>query len=91
MLNQSDENVKRVLLRLALEYAARGLKVFPVEGSEDRALVKDWRATAAPDQERVREWWKKWPDASIGIAVGRGCIVIGAEDIFPNRRRAYGN
>jgi putative DNA primase/helicase len=32
---------------------------------------------ATDDQEQVRAWWRKWPDAMIGVAVGRaGMIVI---------------
>lgn len=58
------------LLNAALEYAGRGWAVFPVSPMSKKPLTphgcKDAKKTAGP----IRAWWKKWPDASIGIATG---------------------
>src|SRR6266700_6257213 len=45
--------------------------------------VKD----ATKDYETVRAWWKRDPDANIGIATGSGLLVI---DIVPLHRLVYG-
>ncbi len=36
---------------------------------------------ATTDPEQIRAWWRKWPDANIGVATGRisGIIVIDAD------------
>ncbi|MFT6082948.1 MAG: hypothetical protein ACJA0V_003635 [Planctomycetota bacterium] len=35
---------------------------------------------ATTDTDRIREWWQKWPRASIGIASGAAGIVCGDQD-----------
>lgn len=54
----------------ARHYAALGVPVFPLVPGEKRPLVahgfKD--ATAGPDQ--VAAWWRRWPEANIGIPTG---------------------
>jgi hypothetical protein len=61
----------------ALWYANNGLRVFPVQ-----ALGKQpYRGTrgfkdATTDQDQIRAWWTKWPDANIGIATGHLVDVI---------------
>jgi hypothetical protein len=58
------------LLPNALGYAQRGWPVLPVRANSKEPLtpkgVKD--ASTSPDQ--IRAWWKRWPDANIGIACG---------------------
>ena len=34
--------------------------------------VKD----ATRDRDRIAQWWRKWPDANIGIATGEGLVVL---------------
>jgi hypothetical protein len=61
---------------LALAYARKGWKVFPiVPGTKDRPLVK-WGAEASCDQAIVTQWWKRVPDANIGLAVGQSGLAI---------------
>ncbi len=37
--------------------------------------LKDWEANASNDIAQVVEWWRRWPDANIGIAAGRSGIL----------------
>lgn len=100
---RASTRAPRAIIDWALYYAETlGWAVFPVHSVRQgicscgsaactspgkhprtRAGVKD--ATAAP--EAVRAWWRRWPDANIGIATGRasGLLVI---DIDP---RHYGD
>lgn len=87
----------------ALKYASEGFHVFPVyepgtagctcgkplcRGKHPRTIngVKD----ATTDANRIKEWWTKWPNASIGLATGSisGVAVVdldGPEGISSGR------
>ena len=58
------------LAEAALDYAVHGWPVLPVKpkGKTPQSLhgVKD----ATTDEDAIREWWARWPDANIGIACG---------------------
>ena len=86
----------RTLADFALLYADEGFRVLPLHSLRSPGCcscgsaqcgsvakhprtfkgVKD--ATSQPEQ--VREWWRLYPDANIGIATGQGMLVI---DIDP--------
>ena len=91
---RSDE-----VVRAALDYAAHGWAVFPVHGVSGgrcrcgmsdcsspgkhpltRRGVKD----ATTNGETIAGWWRRWPDANLGLASGRtsGVVVI---DVDPPR------
>lgn len=61
----------------ALEYADRGWSVIPIRQGSKKPLVA-W----APYQEKaaspteLRAWWKKWPDANIGLVTGRVSSLV---------------
>lgn len=72
------------LLTAALDYAARGWPVFPCNDRTKRPmLARDKDAAGKPipgsggvtkastDADAIRAWWKKWPTAMIGLAMGR--------------------
>ena len=83
-------------LDAALDYAQRGLRVFPLHtlaasgtcscgDGHCRSVAKHPRTTdgflsATTDANQIRRWWKKWPDANIGIATGSG---LGVLDVDP--------
>ncbi len=80
------------LLRAALSYADRGLRVFPIfeVDAEGRcACGKDCGRDAGKhprtphgfkdattDTAQITAWWSRWPKANIGIATGDGIAVV---------------
>ena len=77
----------------ALAYASRGLHVFPLHSMRDgrctcgqdcgknaakHPRVKRGFKAATTDVSQIKKWWRKWPDANIGIATGAvsGIVVI---------------
>ena len=53
-------------LDFALSYAALGWHVHPCK--PDKKPYTKWGSTATTDAAKIRSWWKRWPDALIGIA-----------------------
>jgi hypothetical protein len=79
------------LLDAALEYAAAGLAVLPCHSPREggcscrrancKELAKhprtiDGLKSATCDEAQVREWWRRWPDANIGIATGAASGLV---------------
>ena len=64
--------------RAARWYAARGLRVHPLRPGTKLPLLSRWQERASLDLEIVTDWWRRWPDAGIGIATGpaSGVIVV---------------
>ena len=58
-------------LEAALQYLEAGWSVIPLEpqGKKPRVNWKDYQTVPATPEE-VCEWWKKWPDANVGIVTG---------------------
>jgi len=52
---------------------------------------------ATLDASVIRGWWRRWPDAGVAIATGRGLVVIdidvhkGGDDSLVDARRALGD
>lgn len=58
-------------------YARRGWYVFPIKaGTKNGQHLPSWTREASSDVERVRQWWKRWPDANIGIACGPSRLLV---------------
>jgi len=58
-------------------YARRGWHIFPLKpGTKNGHLLQSWTREASADIERVRGWWKRWPDANIGIACGPSRLLV---------------
>lgn len=58
----------------ALALAARGFRVLPLwDAGSPRAKMprlKNWPAHATTDLATIAGWWRSWPDANIGAAMG---------------------
>lgn len=73
------------MLEYALQWAARGLRVFPVRaGSKFPPLVKNWPEAASSDPAQILDWWGRWPDANIG-ATGAVVLDVDVRDEKPGR------
>lgn len=64
------------MLNEALEYAARGWAVFPVEPRGKRPLTIHGVKDATSDPTQVEWEWERWPDANIGLATGASGLVV---------------
>jgi hypothetical protein len=58
-------------IELALEWAALGCRVLPVNGTNKRPLVKAWQEVCTTDVDQIRLWWTQYPQARVGIATGQ--------------------
>ena len=70
-------------LKAALVYAARyGWAVFPVRPESKKPYTPHGCRDAKKDAGAINAWWKKWPDASVGIATGSiSSLIVIDEDI----------
>lgn len=53
----------------AISYIKRGWRVLPVN-QHKIPLIKRWPELASTDPTQIAEWWKRFPDANVGIATG---------------------
>lgn len=58
------------LLTAALEYAKSRKPVFPCNPADKTPLVPGGFKAATISEKKITEWWKRWPDASIGMRMG---------------------
>ena len=70
-------------LDAAIKYATRyGFAVFPVAPNSKKPLTPNGFKDAKKDVGAIRFWWKKWPNASVGIATGAASqLVVIDEDV----------
>ena len=77
---------KNELLESALEYARNGMPVFPVHTPTDEGgcscnnskcssvgkhpRIKNGHKSATTNERLIKFFWKKWPDANIGLVTG---------------------
>lgn len=59
-----------------LAYAGRGLPVFPVAARGKRPLVEHGLHDATTDSDVIAAWWRRWPDANVGLCTGPASGVL---------------
>jgi hypothetical protein len=64
------------MLSAALDYAARGLSVFPCKPTDKSPLIKGGFHAATTDANQIKAWWGKWPNAMIGRPTGKDVDVL---------------
>ncbi len=55
-------------LQAALDLAAAGIPVFPVDANKHPHIK--WKGGATLDEKQIRKWWKKWPNAMPAFPTG---------------------
>ena len=80
MLNVDDKND---FLAAALNYAQRGWPVFPLVPGQKPPLTSNGFKAATLDSTKITAWWKKYPQANIGVATGTvsGIVVVDVDDM----------
>jgi putative DNA primase/helicase len=64
------------MLRAALDCLSKGWSVFPlIDKRTPHVKWKDFQS-ARPSEQQVLDWWMRWPDALIGVALGRASNLV---------------
>jgi hypothetical protein len=79
-------------LNVALETAAAGTLVFPAvcrwnenaEKLDKKPAIKEWQTLATTDPSQIKKWWSIFPDAVVGIELGRNGLFVLDLDRHPN-------
>jgi len=48
--------------------------------------IPDWERQATSDPETIRRWWRRWPNANIGIVPGKSGLVVVDVDLDADGR-----
>jgi hypothetical protein len=63
-------------LRAAVDYVKIGLRVIPLYDRRKEPRIMAWPSKATTDPNVVKGWFKEWPESNVGIATGRGLVVL---------------
>jgi hypothetical protein len=63
-------------LQIAESSAAKQFHVHPLRPGGKRPLTEHGWHDATTDENQIREWWTKWPDANPGIACGPSNLCV---------------
>ena len=70
-MSDTDGAKTSPVLQAALDYLARGWSVVPLRPREKRPLIR-WEVlqSTRPSVAEIAEWYRRWPDANVGIVTG---------------------
>jgi putative DNA primase/helicase len=60
----------------ALNYAANGWYVMPINPKNKTPLTAHGANDASNDLAIIRKWWDKWPNANVAIHTGKSRLVV---------------
>jgi hypothetical protein len=75
-------------LKKALELAERGVAVFPCNAKK-APMIEGGFKNASTDPAQIREWWRQWPQALIGVPTGVRFVVIDCDLQHPEAQGWY--
>lgn len=81
--------VAPALLELAVAYARRGWRVFPLAGKIPAERGGRGCLDATTDESVIRQWWECHPHANVGIATGESSGLLAVDLDGPDARRAW--
>jgi len=64
------------MIKDALSLARDGWRVFPCVPNDKAPLVPRGVSESTTNIDQIQLWWNRWPSANIGLATGRGVVVI---------------
>ena len=70
MSPQPQTNTTPSELEAALDYARRGIAVFPTNALNKKPLTPNGFKDATTDEARIRDWWGRWPNAMVAAPTG---------------------
>jgi hypothetical protein len=81
-VNQNPERRKSRLKAAALQYAGRGVPVFPCKPGGKEPLVSGGFKSATTDPRRIHMWWSRWPGANVAAPTGpeSGILAVDVDD-----------
>ena len=71
----------------AKEYASLGWLVVPLEERGKRPKIAAWQREASSDLDQIADWWDQWPEANVGVRLGRGSGIVDFECDSPEAER----
>ena len=73
------------LLKAALWYAGQGFFIIPLKPKGKSPVTPNRYKDASKNPNRIREWWKKYPNANIGLLTGKvnGFFVFDIDGKYP--------
>ena len=78
--------MSNILLDAAIDYASRGLAVFPLKPRDKSPITAHGVHEATTNFDQINKWWSRYPNANIGIACGKvsGGLLVVDLDRKPN-------
>lgn len=81
-MNTNQKGEVNELKAAALEYANKGIPVFPLKPGDKTPIHKGGFHNATTDPATISQWWDEYPNANIGMATGRvsGVVVLDVDN-----------